>query len=413
MYFDLAKVDKVNSMLGSHSFVIEQGDAIRRIPLANVKEALASSLIVPPSTYTLEGGSSPAFQVSNEWAAAMYRAYMGGYMLKVVGGKVYAAKLSPSNWNYFDDGSQVDNAAKYETMVKVPTCHFKAKDKTMQFGGISPIAGGHSFDSPGWVGAYLMYVDGNGVGHSRPDVSPSHSATMSTFDAYAKKNGSQWGQANYGFFCLINALYQASFGNLDSQSVIGAGWQHSNWEACRNVAMGLTRSLGDATGCVLYNDSTLGNQYPTKLFGFEDLYSKLWEFRPGIRFYMKDGQRYAVIYGGNQVSNSASGREVAIPLLNSGGHTAKTMLLGEYWDMLCTSYDGATYGGNVYYGDGHWDAEGGELLLVGGNAGLGSRCGVSFAYSPDGFSNSWSNFGARLAFYGTPILVPGTELMAM
>ena len=50
---DLARVEKVNSMLGSHSFVVEQGDAIRRIPLANVKEALASSLIVPPSTYTL------------------------------------------------------------------------------------------------------------------------------------------------------------------------------------------------------------------------------------------------------------------------------------------------------------------------------------------------------------------------
>ena len=150
-----------------------------------------------------------------------------------------------------------------------------------------------------------------------------------------------------------------------------------------------------------------------KLFGFEDLYSKLWEFRPGIRFYMRDGQRYAVIYGGNQVSNSASGREVAIPLLNSGGHTAKTMLLGEFWDMLCTSYDGATYGGNVYYGDGHWDSEGGELLRVGGSADDGSRCGVAYSSSGDGFSSSWTNLGARLAFYGTPILVSGTELMAI
>ena len=409
---DLARVEKVNSMLGSHSFVVEQGDAIRRVDFERIAQLLGVSQKVPQ--FTLEqNGSSPTFSISEGRNAADYRAAMGGYMLRVVGGKVYAAKLSPANWNYFQDGARVDNVAKYETMVKVPPCYFKAQDKTMQFGGLSPLAGGHAFDSPGWVGAYLMYVDGNGVGHSRPDVSPSHSATMSTFDAYAKKNGSQWGQANYGFFCLINALYQASFGNLDSQSVIGAGWQHSNWEACRNVAMGLTRSLGDATGCVLYNDSTLGNQYPTKLFGFEDLFSKLWEFRPGIRFYMRDGQRYAVIYGGNQVSNSAGGREVAIPLLNSGGHTAKTMLLGEYWDMLCTSYDGATYGGNVYYGDGHWDSEGGELLGVGGFAVYGSQCGVACSFSDSGFSYSWSNLGARLAFYGTPLLVSGTELMAM
>lgn len=409
---DLAKVDKANSMLGSHSFVVEQGDAIRRVEFEKIAQLLGSSQKVPQ--FTLEqNGSSPTFSISEGRNAADYRSAMGGYMLRIVGGKVYAAKLSPANWNYFQDGSRVDDVTKYETMVKVPPCYFKGQDKTMQFGGLSPLVGGHVFDSPGWVGAYLMYVDGNGVGHSRPDVSPSHSRTMSAFDTYAKKNGSQWGQANYGFFCLINALYQASFGNLDSQSVIGSGWQHSNWEACRNVAMGLTRSLGDATGCVLYNDSTLGNQYPTKLFGFEDIYSKLWEFRPGIRFYMKDGQRYAVIYGGNQVSNSASGREVAIPLLNSGGHTAKTMLLGEFWDMLCTSYDGSTYGGNVYYGDGHWDAEGGELLIVGGSADLGSRCGVACSYSNSGFSSSWASIGARLAFYGTPLLVSGTELMAM
>ena len=81
--------------------------------------------------------------------------------------------------------------------------------------------------------------------------------------------------------------------------------------------------------------------------------------------------------------------------------------------MLCTSYDGATYGGNVYYGDGHWDAEGGELLSVGGDAADGSRCGVAFSSSNSGFSASWSSLGARLAFYGTPLLVSGTELMAM
>ena len=409
---DLAKVDKVGSMLGSHSFIVEQGDAIRRVEFEKVAVQLGISQQVPQ--FTLEAnGSSPLFSVSNGRNAADYRAAMGGYMLKVVGGKVYAAKLSPANWDYFADGSKVDDASKYETMVRVPPCYFKASDKTMQFGGLSPLAGGHAFDSPGWVGAYLMYVDGNSVGHSRPDVAPSHSRTMSVFQACAQKLGSQWGQANYGFFCLINALYQASFANLNCQDVIGSGWQHSSWEHCRDVAMGLTRKLGDATGCVLYNDDTVGNQYPTKLFGFEDLYSKLWEFRPGVRFYMKDGQRYAVIYGGNQVSNSATGREVAIPLLDSGGHTAKTMLLGEYWDMLCTSFDANTSGGNVYYCDGHWDAQGGELLLVGGLAVDWSLCGVACSSSINGFSVSWSPLGARLAFFGEPVIVSGTELMAM
>lgn len=409
---DLAKADPVSSMLSSHSFLVEEGDGIRRIKLGNLREVLASSIITPPTEFTLEGSSNPTFSVGNEWAAYMYRAYMGGYMMKIVGGKVYAAKLNPSDWNYFADGTKVDNAAKYETMVHVPPCNFKASGKTMQFGGLSPIAGGHTFDSPEWVGAYLGYVE-SGVLHSRPDVSPSHSQTMSVFDSYAKKLGTQWGQANYGFFCLINALSQATFGSLNVQKVVGAGWQHSNWEACRNVAMGLTRSLGDGTGSVLYNDATLGNQYPTKLFGFEDLWSKLWEFRPGIRFYMDGSQRYAVVYGGNQCSNSANGRKFAVPLMNAGGHTAKTMVLGEYWDMICNSFDAGSYGGDVYYCDGYWDSEGGQLLVVGGSADSGLLCGLSSAYSGDGFSGSGSSIGARLAFYGQPVLVSGSELVAM
>ena len=54
-----------------------------------------------------------------------------------------------------------------------------------------------------------------------------------------------------------------------------------------------------------------------------------------------------------------------------------------------------------------------ELLNVGGNADNRSLCGLSSAYSYNGFSNSWTIFGARLAFYGNPTIVSGSELMAM
>ena len=54
-----------------------------------------------------------------------------------------------------------------------------------------------------------------------------------------------------------------------------------------------------------------------------------------------------------------------------------------------------------------------ELLQVGGNANNGSRCGVAFSGSGSGFSRSDSGVGARLAFYGTPIIVDGSVLVAM
>ena len=407
MAVKLTEKKLVTSMTADQTFVVEVGGALRRLKLGDLQKMVGNELFYP--TITLEQSSNPQFDLPTPFMANMYRQQMGGYMMKPVGGVVYAAKLDASNWDYFADGSKVDDAAKYETMGRVPDCHFKAEGKTMQFGGLFPIAGGHKFDSPNWVGAYEMFVDSSGVGHSRPGVAPSHSKTMTEFWNCAQKLGSNFGLANYGFQCLIEALYQVSFGNLNSQAVIGSGFQSSSWEACRDVPMGKCISLGDGSGKVLYNDATLGNQYPVKLFGFEDLWGKLWEFRPGIRFYMDGDTRYAVVYSGNQVSNTANGRKFTIPSSANGEYiTRKT--LGAYWDAFPQAVGG---GDSTYYCDGFWAATSGELLYVGGSANHRSLCGLSSAVSYHGFSFSWPDIGARLAFYGNPTIVSGSELMAM
>ena len=407
MAVKLTEKKLVTSMTADQTFVVEVGGALRRLKLGDLQKMVGNELFYP--TITLEQSSNPQFDLPTPFMANMYRQQMGGYMMKSVGGVVYAAKLDPSNWDYFADGTKVDDAAKYDTMVRVPDCHFKAEGKTMQFGGLFPIAGGHKFDSPNWVGAYEMFVDSSGVGHSRPGVAPSHSKTMTEFWNCAQKLGSNFGLANYGFQCLIEALFQVSFGNLNSQAVIGSGFQSQSWEACRDVPMGKCISLGDGSGKVLYNDATIGNQYPVKLFGFEDLWGKLWEFRPGIRFYMDGSTRYAVVYSGNQVSNTANGRKFTIPSSASGEYiTRKT--LGEHWDAFPQAVGGSD---STYYCDGFWAATSGELLVVGGAADNGSRCGLSYADSGVGFSYSWPYVGARLAFYGNPTIVSGSELMAM
>lgn len=403
----LTEKKTVSAMNTEQTFLIVVDGAIRRLSLGDLQKMMGNNIFYP--TITLEQSSNPQFSLPTPFMADMYQRAMGGYMMKVVNGKAYAAKLAHSNWEFFADGTKVDNAAKYETMVHVPDCHFKADNKTLQFGGLFPISGGKIFESPNWVGAYKISYDGNSVAHSRPNVAPKHSQTMSQFFAAAQKLGSNFGLANYGFQCLIEALYQVSFGNLNSQSVIGSGFQSSSWEACRDVPMGKCISLGDGSGKVLYNDATLGNQYPVKLFGFEDLWGKLWEFRPGIRFYMDGDTRYAVVYSGNQVSNTANGRKFTIPS-SAGGEYITRKTLGAYWDAFPQAVGG---GDSTYYCDGFWASTSGELLSFGGSADHGSRCGLSYAYSGSGFSVSWTDIGARLAFYGNPIIVSGSELMAM
>ena len=397
----------VSAMNPDQTFLIVVDGALRRLSLSDLQKMMGNNIFYP--SITLEQSSNHKFALPTPFMADMYQRAMGGYMMKVVSGKAYAAKLDPSNWEFFADGTKVDDASKYETMVHVPDCHFKADNKTLQFGGLFPIPGGKTFDSPNWVGAYQMYVDSNGVGHSRPNVAPSHSRTMSAFWACAQKLGSNFGLANYGFQCLIEALEQVSFGDLNTQSAIGAGFQSSSWEACRDVTTGKCISLGDGSGRVLYNDATLGNQYPVKLFGFEDLWAKLWEFRPGIRFYMDGDTRYAVVYSGNRVSNTADGRKFTIPSSANGEFiTRKT--LGVHWDAFPQAVGGSD---STYYCDGFWASTTGELLYVGGTASLGSRCGLSSARSDHGFWVSGSSLGARLAFYGSPTIVSGSALMAM
>lgn len=397
----------VTAMNTDQTFLIVVDGALRRLSLGDLQKMMGNNIFYP--SITLEQSSNPKFALPTPFMADMYQRAMGGYMMKVVNGKAYAAKLAPSNWEFFADGTKVDNAAKYETMVHVPDCHFKAENKTLQFGGLFPISGGKTFDSPNWVGAYKMYVDENGVGHSRPNVAPSHSRTISAFWACAQKLGSNFGLANYGFQCLIEALEQVSFGDLNTQSVIGAGFQSSSWEACRDVPMGKCISLGDGSGKVLYNDDTIGNQYPVKLFGFEDLWGKHWEFRSGIRFYMDGDTRYAVVYSGNQVSNTANGRKFTIPSSVNGGFVARKTL-GTYWDAFPQAVGG---GDSTYYCDGFWAATDGMLLSVGGNSGGKSQCGLSAARSVDVLLISVADIGARLAFYGNPTIVSGSELMAM
>lgn len=365
------------------------------------------------SSFTLEQNSNPAFVVNNRGAAELYQSQMGGYAFFIKDGKVYAAKLNGADWTKFADGTAFTTALEQvcETMVHVPDCHFKGEGKTLHFGGTVPIDGGKVFDSPHWVGAYKIWYDTSGKAHSRPDKAPKHSQTMSQFWAAAQLLGSEWGLANYGFHCLINALFQARYGNLNSQSVIGAGFQTSSWEAARDVPMGLLKHLGDGSGNVYYTDATIGDQYPVKLFGFEDLWGKLWEFRPGIRFYMDDDVRKAVVYSGNQVSNTATGREFVCSVQSASGAYVKSMECGEFWDMIAQNVTGG--GSTTYYCDGYYAATGGQLPCVGGNANYGARCGLASASSDYAFSSSRTILGARLAFYGEPEIVSGAQLVAL
>ena len=78
--------------------------------------------------------------------------------------------------------------------------------------------------------------------------------------------------------------------------------------------------------------------------------------------------------------------------------------------MICQAVGGSD---TTYYSDGYWASTGGELLFVGAGAYVFARCGVSTSSSSYGFGYSYAAIGARLAFYGNPVIVNGAELLAL
>lgn len=359
--------------------------------------------------FTLQTQANPAFIVYNPTALDSYMDKVGGYAVADVNGTTFAAKLDKKTWTKFADGTPVTDPSKFETMVHMPRLYFRADGASIQ---LSPVERPdfRYFDSPEWVGAYKLSFDGQKP-HSIPNVAPQYSRTMSQFWSEAQLIGEDWGLANYQFHCQINALFQARFGNLNSQAVIGAGFQSSDWEAARDVPMGLLIDFGDGSAKVLYQSEALGEQYPVKLFGFEDLWSKLWEFRPGIRFEMRGNVRYAIVYPGNVVSNIADGREFVCAVQTASSAYVKDMKLGEYWDFIAQNITGGS--ASTYFCDGYNSATAGQLLLVGGGANLGARCGLSYAASAYTYTQQSTNMGARLAFYGSPTVVPGAEFVQL
>ena len=361
-------------------------------------------------SYTLEQTSSPLFTRTNPFVAELYAGQMGGYLFLVKDGNVYAAKLNAQDWGKFADGTSVTAAvrAATETMIHLPDAYVKGNGTTIQFGGTIPFEGAHKIASPHWVGAYQM----SSGGHSRPGSGSIHSQTMSAFHQLAQDIHPDFGLAPYQFHCLINILYQAAYGNLNSEDFLSNGnsRESGGWDSYRDLAHGQADSLGNGTGCVQVTDGGGYTRYVTKLFGFEDLFGKIWEFRPGIRFYMDGSTQKAVIYDGNIVSNSAEGRTLSGVLASAGGEYITQMELGEYADMLPKAVGG---GDTTYYCDGYWASTGGEILFVGSNAAYGSRCGLSCASLYRGFSFADDNIGARLAFYSEPVIVTGSQLLAM
>lgn len=245
------------------------------------------------------------------------------------------------------------------------------------------------------------------------------SKTIAQFVAAAKVNGSMYGIGDYRSHATIARMFCAYYKTTNistSNSAIpcSGGTKRYNYGWT-----GGTKALGNRDGKAAVNNDT--GYYSTNFLGLEDCYYSKWEFVQGINI-LKG--KYVVYDGGSFPDKDVADLEAAgatnirvvgyepNPAATEGYNGwIKTVAQGKYGDVLPTSNGGSE---TTYYSDYSWfNPTGNRIFLRSGNSGNGSHCGVFMALARGASSASWTDVGARLAFYGKIVVVDSDTFKKM
>lgn len=250
-------------------------------------------------------------------------------------------------------------------------------------------------------------------------VESTHSQTIATFVTQAKANGSMWGIQDYRIHATIARMFCAYYKTTNistSNSSIPCSGGTKLYNAGKT---GGTISLGNKDGRLATLEDSA--HYSTSFLGLEDCYYSKWEFVQGINI-LKG--KYVVYDGGSFPDKDVAELEAAgatnirvvgyepNPAATEGynGWT-KAVAQGKYGDVVPTAHGGSE---TTYYSDYSWfNPTGNRIFLRSGYSSNGSRCGVFVANAARASSLSWTDIGARLAFYGKIVVVDSDTFKKM
>lgn len=269
------------------------------------------------------------------------------------------------------------------------------------------------------LGSFEGVINVEGMLINTASQTSTASKTMAEFVTAAKTHGSLWGIGDYRSHATIARMFCAYYKTTNistSNSSIPCSGGTKLYNAGKT---GGTISLGNKDGrLATLEDST---HYSTSFLGLEDCYYSKWEFVQGINI-LKG--KYVVYDGGSFPDKDVAELEAAgatnirvvgyepNPAATDGynGWT-KAVAQGKYGDVVPTAHGGSE---TTYYSDYSWfNPTGNRIFLRSGGSAHGSRCGVFMADAYDASSASWTNAGARLAFYGKIVVVDSDTFKKM
>lgn len=334
----------------------------------------------------------------------------------------YCNEENSANW---PDGSGMDIvfARKENRMVHFPKYYHKTVERSpgiwRTYISEQQIDSDYIEEPEMLLGTFEAYTNTDGTLLSAWGVTSTASQTMATFVSQAKSNGPLWGIGDYRSHATIARMFCAYYKTTNistSNSAIpcSGGTKRYNYGIT-----GATITLGNRDGKKATTSDT--SYYSTNFLGLEDCYYSKWEFVQGINI-LKG--KYVVYDGGSFPDKDVAELEAAgatnirvvgyepNPAATEGynGWT-KAVAQGKYGDVVPTAHGGSE---TTYYSDYSWfNPTGNRIFLRSGPSGYGSRCGVFVAAADVASSLSWTDLGARLAFYGKIVVVDSDTFKKM
>lgn len=334
----------------------------------------------------------------------------------------YCNEENSANW---PDGSGIDIvfARKENRMVHFPKYYHKTVERSpgiwRTYISEQQIDSDYIEEPEMLLGTFEAYTNTDGTLLSAWGVTSTASQTMATFVSQAKSNGPLWGIGDYRSHATIARMFCAYYKTTNistSNSAIpcSGGTKRYNYGIT-----GATITLGNRDGKKATTSDT--SYYSTNFLGLEDCYYSKWEFVQGIN--LLKGK--CVVYDGGSFPDkdvaeleAAGATNIRVvgyepnPAATAGynGWT-KAVAQGKYGDVVPTAHGGSE---TTYYSDYSWfNPTGNRIFLRSGNSDNGSRCGVFVATADKASSASWTNIGARLAFYGKIVVVDSDTFKKM
>ena len=334
----------------------------------------------------------------------------------------YCNEENSANWPD-DSGIDIAFARKENRMVHFPKYYHKTVERSpgiwRTYISEQQIDSDYIEEPEMLLGTFEAYTNTDGTLLSAWGVTSTSSQTMATFVSQAKSNGPLWSIGDYRSHATITRMFCAYYKTTNISTSNPAipcsgGTKRNNYGIT-----GATITLGNRDGKKATTSDT--SYYSTNFLGLEDCYYSKWEFVQGINI-LKG--KYVVYDGGSFPDKDVAELEAAgatnIRVVGYEPNPAateayngwtKAVAQGKYGDVVSTAHGGSE---TTYYSDYSWfNPTGNRIFLRSGDSDHGSRCGVFAAAAHLASSGSWTNLGARLAFYGKIVVVDSDTFKKM